>query len=241
MKYVSETRQVQCDQRVLEYELTRKPVKNVNLRIKPDGKINVSANKTVPIKIIDNFIIEKQEFIIRALDKYEERQENEPSRPREYISGESINVLGNSLCLQVLQGDQESVKSDGTFIYLTVKDEENVRHKEVLINKWLKGLQIDIFDQICKEVHQMFKEYNVKYPIIKTRKMKTRWGSCQYKKGIITLNSRLIEVPRTCIEYVVLHEFAHFIHPNHSKNFYDFVASLMPDWKNRKKELEKWV
>ena len=71
--------------------------------------------------------------------------------------------------------------------------------------------------------------------------MTSRWGSCQTVKGIITLNSKLIEKPLRCIEYVVLHEFAHFIHPNHSKEFYDFVASLMPDWKERKIELEKIV
>ncbi|OYP38116.1 metal-dependent hydrolase [Lachnotalea glycerini] len=55
----------------------------------------------------------------------------------------------------------------------------------------------------------------------------------------MSLNSKLIEAPRNCIEYVVLHEFTHFIHPNHSKKFYDFVAMLMPDWKERKMELEK--
>lgn len=240
MKYISEIRQVQCDQRVLEYELTRKPVKNINLRIKPDGKIYVSANKRVPIKFIDNFIKEKQEFIVRALDKYEERQKNTPNSIREYISGESINVLGKSLRLQVIQGKPESVTSDGVFIYLTTKNKDDVRHKEIIINKWLKELQLDVFDQICKEVYKMFQKYNVTYPIIKIRKMTSRWGSCQHRKGIITLNSKLIEVPKRCIEYVVLHEFAHFIHPNHSKNFYDFVAALMPDWKDRKKELEKW-
>lgn len=239
MKNISEIRQVRTNQRVLEYELTRKPVKNINLRIKPNGKIYVSANKRVAIKIIENFIQEKQEFIIRALDKYKERQEAEPSTPREYISGESIMILGKSLCLQVLQGNQEAVKYDDSFIYLTVKDKENTRRKEILINKWLKGLQVDVFDQICNEVHQMFKRYDVQYPIIKIRKMKSKWGSCQYKKGIITLNSKLIGFPRRCIEYVVLHEFAHFIHPNHSKKFYDFVGLLMPDWKDRKKELER--
>ncbi|HHX56303.1 MAG TPA: M48 family metallopeptidase, partial [Clostridiales bacterium] len=54
MKYISKTRQVQCDKRVLEYTLTIKEVKNINLRIKADGKIYVSANKQVPIYYIDN-------------------------------------------------------------------------------------------------------------------------------------------------------------------------------------------
>lgn len=69
--------------------------------------------------------------------------------------------------------------------------------------------------------------------------MMSQWGACQPQKGAITLNSRLIEKPRNCIEYVVLHEFVHFIYPNHSRQFWNFVTMMMPDWKERKKELEK--
>ena len=107
------------------------------------------------------------------------------------------------------------------------------------MNNWLKEMQTGTFNQISREIHQIFKKYDVEYPIIKVRYMTSRWGSCQSKRGVITLNSKLIEAPRNCIEYVVLHEFTHFIHPNHSKKFYDFVAMLMPDWKERKMELEK--
>lgn len=241
MKYISEIRQVQCDRGLLEYELTRKPVKNVNLRIKPDGKIYVSANRRVPLKFIDNFIKEKQEYIARAQERYEERQKHILTDPIEYVSGDRFNVLGKSLVLRVTQGKPESVANNEVYIYLTVKNKDDLRHKEILISKWLKELQVETFNQISKEVHGLFIKYDINYPIIKIRKMKSRWGSCQYKKGIITLNSKLIEVPIRCIEYVVLHEFAHFIHPNHSKKFYDFVANLMPDWKDRMKELEKWA
>lgn len=52
-------------------------------------------------------------------------------------------------------------------------------------------------------------------------------------------NKRLLEAPRNCIEYVVMHEFCHFIHPNHSKHFYSFLAMLMPDWKERKTVLDR--
>lgn len=237
MKYISETRQVQCDKRVLEYTLTRKEVKNINLRIKPNGEIHVSANKKVPVRYIDNLIREKQAYIIRTLDRFKEKQVSTFSR--KYVSGESFNVLGKSLELKVIEGEPESVTSDGVFIFLTVKKEDDIRCKEILINNWFKEIQKNIFDDICKEAYEIFKKYGVKYPNIKTRNMTSRWGSCRPQKGNITLNSRLIEVPRSCIEYVIFHEFAHFIHPNHSKKFYDFLTSLMPDWKDRKKELNK--
>ncbi len=238
MRKNKERRQVQCDQRLIEYELTRKPVKNINLRIKPDGKILVSANNKVGVEYIDDLIREKQDYIIRNLDKFERNKSQLETYRREYISGEKYNVLGKSFILKVIQEGEEEVTSEGKYIYLIVKDENNFKRKEKLIGQWFKQLQRDIFDQICKETYKDFKKYGLDYPEIKIRHMTSRWGSCRPHKGSITLNSRLIEKPIRCIEYVVLHEFAHFIHPNHSKKFYDFVAMLMPDWKERRKMLE---
>ena len=76
-------------------------------------------------------------------------------------------------------------------------------------------------------------------PRIHIRSMDTRWGSCLPQKAIITLNRHLLEMPVSCIEYVVLHEFCHFLYPNHSKDFYAILSTLMPDWQQRKKLLDK--
>lgn len=71
--------------------------------------------------------------------------------------------------------------------------------------------------------------------------MKARWGSCIPEKQLILLNSELIKAPKLCIDYVVLHELIHFKYRNHDSNFYDFMTSLMPDWKQRKKILDDQV
>ena len=97
----------------------------------------------------------------------------------------------------------------------------------------------DIFSRVVSEVYPTFRKYGVARPTLKLRTMDTRWGSCIAGKGIITLNKRLIEAPMNCIEYVVMHEFCHFIHPDHSKKFYALLTVLMPDWKERKAILEK--
>lgn len=96
-----------------------------------------------------------------------------------------------------------------------------------------------IFKEVLSEIYPVFQKYGVTVPTLRIRNMETRWGSCLAKKGIITLNKRLLEAPRNCIEYVVMHELCHFVHPNHSKQFYSFLAMLMPDWKERKTVLDK--
>jgi predicted metal-dependent hydrolase len=221
----------------IKYILVIKNVKNMNLRIKPDQTVNVSANNMIPLNIIENFIFSKGDYILKALQKYVELEKYSP-KPKQYISGESFRILGRDLRLKVIQAKAESIESDGIFLNVYVKETANLSKKKSIVDKWILSQCSSIFNEICCEVFSIFKKYDVAYPKIQIRDMISRWGSCQPKREIITLNKRLIEAPRNCIEYVVLHEFAHFIHPNHSKKFYSFVAMLMPDYKERKRVLE---
>lgn len=174
------------DGQKIVYELTRKPVKNINIRVKSDGRILVSASRSVPLKYLDELMLARQDFISKALKKYDDLRKKKEAR--------------------IEQGQ--------------------VLHDEKILM------------QICQEIYPLFAPMGVEFPQIKIRTMKTQWGSCRPYEGIITLNRRLLEAPREAIEYVVLHEFAHFIHLNHSKDFYELVESLMPDWKERKAMLE---
>lgn len=233
-----EERIVQGKETILRYTLVRKKVKNLNMRIYPEGKICVSANFYVPVSHIDAFVLSHQKSIAEILEKYEKIRENMP-KPMQYVTGEKISYLGEALCLQVESGKTESAEKRGNYFILRVKDIHDFSQKEKLISKWLKERQREVFDEICREIYVKFQPYGIPYPQIKIRTMKSRWGSCQPYKGIITLNAKMIAAPKEAIEYVVLHEFAHFIHQNHSKEFYSFVEKMMPDWKERKALLEK--
>lgn len=77
----------------------------------------------------------------------------------------------------------------------------------------------------------------VKAAAIRYREMVSRWGSCQPKTGRITLNLRLSLKSERCIEYVLVHELCHLLHPDHSPAFRSAMTALMPDWRERKQEL----
>lgn len=233
-----EQRTVHCENADISYLLTRKPVKNVNLRIKPDGKILVSAGSHVPVKFIDGFIAEKQNSILEALARYEKKRDLAQDSPKRYEDGERYALLGRSLVLKVEESGEETVYTDGVYLFLDVKNKDNFRRKEILISRWFKQCQEEVFGELIEEKYAQLQKYGIPYPEWKVRNMKSRWGSCQTEKGVITLNSQLIAAPRTCIEYVVLHELVHFLYPNHSRQFWDFVAKMMPDWKERRKALK---
>ena len=91
-------REIEINNTKIRYDLQYKKVKNINLRIKPDGSINVSANRRVPQKAIDEFVMSKAEFIIRALDKYKNKS-NEASK--QIYSETELKELILSLCEKV--------------------------------------------------------------------------------------------------------------------------------------------
>ena len=222
----------------IEYDLQRKDVKNINLRIKADRTIFLSANSRVSQEVIEEFIESKSEYILKALAHYEELAKYAP-KPKQYVDGETFRVLGHDRRLKVIEGKRNKVEYDESYITLTVKNPSDFTLKKKLIDRWLMSICKDTIQSLCDAIYPKFQKYGVAYPTIRYRNMVSRWGSCQPKRCVLTFNYALAEAPISCIEYVVVHEFTHFLHPNHSKKFYQQLAMFMPDWEERKTILEK--
>ena len=186
-------RTVCAGEKKINYILERKQVKNINLRVRPDGIVKVSASPRVDESQIDDFVLSKAEFILKALERFKSAGTTERQFQEELVKAKS---------------GQESLLADPA-----------------------------IFTEILDEVYPAFIPYGIARPKLRIRTMKSCWGSCLVNKGIITLNRKLLMKHRECIEYVVVHELCHFIHPNHSKEFYKFMEQFMPDWKERKGRL----
>ena len=223
---------------MIPYHLERKNVKNINLRIRCDGSVWVSANDNVPEQYINDFVQRKQNYIQKVQSAFK-KENSHQLQERQYVSGESFYLLGRCLRLKVSQKKEECVYSDGVYLFLNVKNLSDYGRKRRMVMRFYFEQCKNIFSEMITTVYPKFMKYNVKMPILKIRRMKTRWGSCIAKKGMITLNKRLIEAPLNCIEYVVIHEFCHLIYPNHSKAFYELLTVFVPDWKERKSVLDK--
>lgn len=230
-------KQIELNGRIISYDLQIKPVKNVNLRIKPDQSVFVSANESVSPDVIDEFLKSKTDYIVGALDHYAELQKYAP-KPKEYVDGETFRILGHELRLKVSQGTKNQVTTDGAYILLQVKNPADYEMKKRTIEKWQKKQCEDILLSVCQSVYPKFQKYGVDFPTLRYRYMVSRWGSCQPKRKVLTFNFSLLEAPLACIEYVAVHEFTHFLQPNHSRKFYQQLAMFMPDWRSRKELLD---
>ncbi len=120
---------------------------------------------------------------------------------------------------------------------------EEIQKSQVLSMKetsW-KWEDEDYFLWLVEKIYPRFSNYQIPYPKLSFRKMKSRWGSCQKTRAEVTLNKMLKLVSRDCQEYVIVHELAHLVEANHSKRFYAVVENIMPDYKQREADLKEYV
>ena len=215
-----------------EVKIIKKEVKNITLKVRPNGEAILTAPKSASDEHIKFIIKKRAKWIVQKRAFF--ASFNTPEK--EDVSGEDFKYLGRSYRLKVVQSRQERVRLQRGYLELFVKDKSDLERKRNLVYEWYHEKAMLYFFNILQEFNKMVKQ-DIKS--VKIRQMKTRWGSCNPYKSYINLNIELIKKPRVCIEYVVFHELAHLLYPNHSKKFYDYLTLYIPDWQKRKEILER--
>ena len=109
-------------------------------------------------------------------------------------------------------------------------------NKNIDVDKWYKKQAKIIFKKHLDEIYKTFSR-KIVYPELRIRKMTTRWGVCNKKNKTITLNLELIKKDIKYLDYVIVHELCHFIHFDHSKEFWNLVSKYCPNYKQLRKEM----
>ena len=213
-------------------EVIKKEVKNISLKVKPTCEVTLTVPFETDEKYIAHILKKREAWIEQKIAFF---QSYKQEHKKEYVSGESFKYLGKSYRLKVIASEHESVKLLRGYIQLFVKNRDNYEKKEQLLNAWYRAKAFDYFSKIVEQYAPIVQK---EVTSLKIRQMKSRWGSCNPSKGYINLNCELIKKPRSCIEYVIFHELAHLVHDNHSRAFYNYLNTYMPDWKKRKERLE---
>ena len=196
-----------------DIEIIRKNNKNTYLRVK-DDKIVITTNYLTTKVQIERLINNNKDFIDNALIKNEIKKEDV-----------SFKLFGFSY--DVVYGFNTTEISDNK-IY--TKDEKS-------LNKYLTKYIRNIYQERIDYWYNLFEE-NIPYPNLKIRSMTSRWGVCNIKNYNVTLNLELSKYKMDCLDYVIVHELSHFIHPNHSKDFWSLVGKYYPRYKEIRKYLK---
>lgn len=213
--------------------VTRKKIKNSNLKVRPNFTVELSVPESASQEYIDSFLEKKKDWIEKQIQFFKDNLTNETEK--KYISGESIKYLGKNYRLKVHKGKEKYVKFMRGYIHLYCLENSDLEAKKELLQNWLKERAKDKIMTIAKKYLDKLEEA----PHIKFRDMKTRWGSCNSEKKRIIFNWRLIEKSPYGIEYVVVHELVHLKYNNHSKSFFKYLSVKLPDWEKRRESLYK--
>lgn len=192
-------------------EIIRKNNKNTYLRVK-DSKIIVTTNYLTSLTTINKLIKNNTTFINKQLTKEDLKKE------------EIFKLFGNSY--DIIYGFKDT-EIENNKIY--TKDLKT-------LNNYLTKYITNIYNERLDYYYHLFEE-NIPIPNLKIRKMTSRWGVCNIKNHNVTLNLELSKYNIECLNYVIVHELSHFIHPNHSKDFWLLVSKYYPNYKEVRKYL----
>ena len=191
--------------------------KNTYLRVKEDLKIYVTTNTFTSNREIEKIILNNKDSIVKMIEKMEKHKENT----------EGFFYLGKRYDIIYMSNEGITLGEEKVFI-----------NREADIDKWYKKQASKIFQEYLDDCYDRFTK-SIPYPSLTIRKMTTRWGVCNTKDKRVTLNLELMKKPLYCLDYVIMHELSHLIHPNHSKNFWLLVEENCKDYKKIKKILKE--
>lgn len=207
-------------------EITRKNIKNANLKVYPDCSIKLSVPLNTKKEQIIRFIGSKNLWLKLKLEEVEKqkRKLNE-----QFVSGEDILINGKRYILKVMKSTKNFVKKGkGKTLEMYISPRATSKSKERLINEFLK---CELEKKLEKYLNKWQEKMGISINYYVIRNMKTRWGTYSEKKNSITFNLQLAKKTNDEIQYVIIHELLHSIERKHNNKFYNLLSKYYPKWK----------
>jgi predicted metal-dependent hydrolase len=208
--------------------------KYVRLEIKQGADLITVIPRSYNAAFLPALLESKKRWILNKLAKYK-GQKAIPIE-KESLLTDTIPYLGRRLKIVI----RNSNGNEKDIIIERNKLVVNSRYKDgkfnALLERWYR-LQAENF--IGTKAHYLSNELGLVFNNLTIRGQKTLWGSCS-RRGNLSFNWKLMMVPESVIDYVVIHELMHLVEMNHSKRFWKLVSDKCPDWKKHRKVLKAY-
>ena len=202
-----------------------------------DGEsIKVRVPKGLSDSRVRDLIVKKSPWIKRKL---KEAELTAPTKPKEFVSGETFSYLGKNYRLKVLSGDTPSLKLRGGYLEakISISGSSETQEEEV------KSLLMDWYrrhaqQRLEEKTDRYAKALQVEPNSVSVKDYKSRWGSCS-TKGDISYNWRIVIAPHRIVDYVVVHELCHLLEHNHSAIYWRHVERVISDFQKCREWLKQ--
>lgn len=227
------------DNKIFEYTIERRSnrKKTISIAIDRRNGVIVKAPRHASSKFLENIVKEKAYWIVGKLQIINSLG---VVQPKQFITGERFLFLGRDCELLVVKSldGLKGVSLEDSQIIIRIKSnifqEADSKYIKKELIKWYKRqAEIVIGELIDKHafVNGLLPDQ------FKIKNLKSSWGNCN--RNNLSFNWRLIMAPIELIEYVVVHELCHIKQKNHSKQYWQLVESVLPDCRQRRKELRE--
>lgn len=215
-------------------DVVRKPIKNLHLGVyPPHGRVRVAAPMGVSDDAVRLAVVTRMGWIKRQRAKFDAQSRQSA---RAFVSGESHFFLGQRYRLNLMDGARAGRVHvrNGRSLDLHVRAGSDQTARERVFLSWYRAeLRRRATPLIAKWAAAM----EIGTPAWGIKRMKTKWGTCNIEAQRIWLNLELIKKPPQCLEYIIVHELAHFFERSHSDRFVALMDRLIPHWRLLRDEL----
>jgi predicted metal-dependent hydrolase len=209
----------------------------LRISVTPKLVVNVYAPSSGSRHWVEETLQARAQWIIRTIDRVAACEVLE--FPELYSDGQELPYLGEKYRLSIVEGERRDPYLFFDSLILALPRPDAQRTVSRTIDSWYRRRAKEVFQQSIGRNEPVISQHGVSRPEFRIRNMRSRWGSCS-SDGRITLNLKLVMIPASCIDYVVMHELCHLVHHNHSKQYYSLLTKCMPDWQLRKKILDRY-
>jgi len=211
----------------IKYTLVRSHRKTASIYIERDGKVSVLVPEKLTARQVEDILESKRKWIYQSLAEWQDLNANRIQR--DYVNGEGFLYLGRSYRLKLVSDLPEALMlKDGYFCLRKTKG--SVPDADAMFREFYRDKGAV---RIPPRVAYFQSKMGVQPQSIKIMDLKNRWASCT-ASGNLNFHWKCMMAPLTVIDYIVVHELAHLIHPNHSAAFWNEVDKVMPDFQERK-------
>jgi predicted metal-dependent hydrolase len=214
-------------------EVSIKPIKNLHLSVvPPDGAVRISAPQGMSPDHVRAYAIGKLGWIRKQQARFSAQQRESP---RLVIERESHALWGQRLLLHIEEVNAAPrIEVHPKHLILSLRPGSTLEKRQSILAAWYRN-------ELRKEAAELIalwqQRLDVRINKLFVQAMSRQWGSCNPTTKNIRLNTQLAQKPRTCLDYIVLHELSHLKVPTHGEEFVALLDSLQPDWQERRRLL----
>ena len=228
------TKKIRIASEEVEYDIVRSSRRTVALYIRPGGMLLIRAPWYVPAYILLKYVESKAPWISRHREKLKNIR---PEQPGQLLNdGDRIPFMGSELTVRVFEKSGNLVYQSENELHVCGPGTDSQAKITALTESWYLKVAKEYFGIRTRELAKLYGDRLPQPASVSVRKMKRRWGTCR-SNGAILFNRELIKKDRELIDSVIIHELCHLVHHNHGKEFYALLESIVPDYRQRRRDL----